>query len=174
VIADKIFTRGNRAKTKVKFDEVIKIIAKFIADKPDAEYDITIGTDSQNHKYTRMVEVIAVCRVGDGGIFFYKVEDIPRISVLKTKIYEETFRSIQNATGFYDALAYELIDYDIDLDEMHNKEQLGFAIHADIGKRGKTHEMITEICGYIDSMGFESRIKPDSYAASGIANMLSK
>ena len=78
MIADKIFTRGNRAKTKVKFDEVIKIIAKFIADKPDAEYDITIGTDSQNHKYTRMVEVIAVCRVGDGGIFFYKVEDIPR------------------------------------------------------------------------------------------------
>lgn len=174
MITDKIFTRGNRAKTKVKLSDVIKLIAKYIADEPNAEYDITIGTDSQNHKYTRMVEVIAVCRVGDGGIFFYRVEDIPRISELKVKIYEETFRSIQNATGFYDELAYELIDYDIDLDEMHNNGHLGFAIHADIGKRGKTNEIINEICGYIDSMGFESRIKPESYAASGIANMLSK
>ena len=172
MVNEKIFIRGNGQK--VSYEEMIKIIAKYINDSPNSVYDITIGTDSQTHKKCHMIEVIAVHRIGDGGIFFYYEEYIDRFPSLKEKIYEETFRSIQNATGFYDALAYELINYDIDLDEMHDEERLGFAIHADIGKRGKTHEMITEICGYIDSMGFESRIKPDSYAASGIANMLSK
>lgn len=48
---------------------------------------------------------------------------------------------------------------------------LVFSVHADIGK---TKELIKEICSWIEALGFEARIKPDSYAASGVANMLSK
>jgi predicted RNase H-related nuclease YkuK (DUF458 family) len=171
---EKLFTRGNRDRTKVTYDEMIDVIANYIAEDPDAEYDITIGTDSQNHKNTRIVEVIAVCRLGDGGKFFYFREDIPKIKVLKEKIIEETNRSIQNATGFIDKLQYRLIDFDIDLDKMFDENRLGFAVHADIGRRGKTKELIKEICAWIEASGFEARIKPDSYAASGVANMLSK
>lgn len=171
---EKIFTRGNVERTKVTFSEAIKVIADYIRVNPNAEYDITVGTDSQTHKYCRMVEVIAVCRVGDGGIFFYRREDIPKIKVLKEKIIEETNRSIENATGFIDKLQEELLEDNIDLDEMFLEERLAFAVHADIGKRGKTKELIKEICSWIEASGFEARIKPDSYAASGVANMLSK
>lgn len=171
---EKIFTRGNAERTKVTFNEAIKVIADYIRTNPNAEYDITVGTDSQTHKYCRMVEVICICRVGDGGIFFYRREDIPKIKVLKEKIIEETNRSIENATGFIDKLQEELLEDNIDLDEMFLEERLAFAVHADIGKRGKTKELIKEICSWIEASGFEARIKPDSYAASGVANMLSK
>lgn len=187
--AEKIFVRGNRDRTRVTYSEMIKIIANYIRTNPNAEYDITVGTDSQNHKMTRMVEVIAVCRVGDGGIFFFRREDIPKIKVLKEKIIEETNRSIENATGFIDALQEQLLEDScddnqmmlcggeneiIDLDVMFEEGRLSFAVHADIGKRGKTKELIKEICAWIEASGFEARIKPDSYAASGVANMLSK
>ena len=171
---EKIFTRGNADRTKVTYTEMIKVIADYIRANPNAEYDITVGTDSQNHKMTRMVEVVAVCRIGDGGIFFFRREDIPKIRVLKEKIVEETNRSIENATGFIDALQEELLEDNIDLDIMFDEDRLSFAVHADIGRRGKTKELIKEICAWIEASGFEARIKPDSYAASGVANMLSK
>ena len=171
---EKIFIRGNAERTKVTYSEMIRVIADYIRVTTNVEYDITVGTDSQTHKYCLMVEVIAVCRVGDGGIFFYRREDIPKIKVLKEKIIEETNRSIENATGFIDKLQEELLEDNIDLDEMFLEERLAFAVHADIGKRGKTKELIKEICAWIEASGFEARIKPDSYAASGVANMLSK
>lgn len=168
----KMFKRSNGQE--VSYREMIKVIADYIRINPSASYDITIGTDSQNHKMTRMVEVIAVCRIGDGGIFFFRREDIPKIKALKEKIIEETNRSIENAVGFIDALQMELLEDNIDLDNMFDENRLAFAVHADIGRRGKTKELIKEICGWIEASGFEARIKPDSYAASGIANMLSK
>ena len=172
MITEKIFTRGNGEK--VTYDEMIKIIAKFIADKPNEHYDVTVGTDSQNHKMTHMVEVIAVHRVGDGGIFFYVESWIKKIDILKEKIYEETRRSLENAMGFVDSLAYELINYDIDLDEMAKEKRFGFAVHADIGHAGGTQQLISEITGWIKSLKFDVVIKPDSYAASGVANKISK
>lgn len=172
--AEKIFIRGNAERTKVTYSEMIKVISDYIRANPNAEYDITVGTDSQNHKMTRMVEVIAICRIGDGGIFFFRREDIPKIKALKEKIIEETNRSIENATGFIDALQEELLEDNIDLDIMFDENRLAFAVHADIGRRGKTKELIKEICAWIEASGFEARIKPDSYAASGVANMLSK
>ena len=171
---EKIFTCGNMDRTKVTYSEMIKVISDYIRANPNAEYDITVGTDSQTHKYCRMVEVICTCRIGDGGIFFFRREDIPKIRVLKEKIVEETSRSIENATGFIDALQEELLEDNIDLDIMFDEDRLTFAVHADIGRRGKTKELIKEICAWIETSGFEARIKPDSYAASGVANMLSK
>lgn len=169
---EKIFTRGNGQK--VTYSEMITVIAKYIAAKPDATYEISVGTDSQNHKQTHMVEVITVHRVGDGGIFFYVESYIRRINVLKQKIYEETRRSLENAMGFVDALAYELIDYDIDLQEMFEQKRVTFGVHADIGHAGQTKELINEITKWIESLKIDVVIKPDSYAASGVANKLSK
>ena len=137
--------------------------------------ELTIGTDSQNHASgTKIVTVISMICKGHGGIFFYRKQDIPKIRVLKTKIQEETSRSIENATGFVDALAYALIDYDIDLEQMSNDGRFTFAVHADIGHAGKTNQLITEITSWIKTCGFEVAIKPDSYAASGIANRITK
>ena len=57
---EKIFRRGNGEKCTQS--EMIQLIADYIAEDTDKTYDITVGTDSQNHSATKMVEVIAVLR----------------------------------------------------------------------------------------------------------------
>lgn len=51
-----------------------------------------------------------------------------------------------------------------------------FSIHIDAGysEYGKTKELIPELIGWVTSMGFEAKVKPESYVASGIADKISK
>ena len=164
----KIFRRGNGET--VNYEQMVDVITDYIAKEPNSSYEITVGTDSQNHSKTKMVEVIAIHRVGDGGIFFYRTEYIRKIKVLKEKIVEETSRSLENATGLVDNIGVKLIDHDIDIDEL----DIHFQIHCDIGKYGKTSQLISEITSWVEAAGYEAVIKPDSYTASGIANKISK
>lgn len=165
---NKIFKRGNG--TSVSYEEMIEIVSQYIAQDVTKEYEITIGTDSQNHSHTKMVEVIAIHRVGDGGIFFYHCEYVRKIRSIKEKIIEETSRSLANASGFLDEVQLNLIDKDIDLDKIN----IHFQIHCDIGHKGRTSALIKEITSWVNSMGYECLIKPESYTASGIANKFSK
>ena len=105
---EKVFTRGNGKK--VNYSQMIKIIAEYIKKDLNAEYDITIGTDSQTHSLSKIVEVICVHKVGDGGIFFYHSEYRERFRALKEKIVEETARSLENANGFLDNIDLLLLD----------------------------------------------------------------
>jgi predicted RNase H-related nuclease YkuK (DUF458 family) len=43
-------------------------------------------------------------------------------------------------------------------------------IHADIGENGATKDMIREVTGLIRGNGFEPKIKPESFAASTVAD----
>ena len=165
---EKIFTRGNGQK--VNYNQMIKIIADYIKKDLKAEYDITIGTDSQSHSLSKVVEVIAVHKVSDGGIFFYHSEYRERFRALKEKIVEETSRSLENANGFLDNIELLLLDEDVDIEKLN----LNFHIHCDIGHNGKTRELIKEITNWVESLGYDCLIKPESYTASGIANKFSK
>ena len=166
---EKIFRRGNG--DRCTYSEMIQFIADYIAKNKEANYEITVGTDSQNHSSTKIVEVIAVHRIGDGGIFFYRTEYLEKITSLKRKIYEETSRSIVNATGLIDNVGDCLIDkHNVHIDDLN----VNFSIHCDIGHYGKTNQLITEITAWVHSAGFDVAIKPDSYTASGIANKFSK
>ena len=150
--------------------EIIQRIAEYILKEPKAQYEITVGTDSQNHKSTKMVEVIAIHRTGQGGLFFYSAEYIRKISNLKQKINEETLRSLNAADGILDGLEEILFDHELFLDDI----DLSFQIHCDIGKAGKTNVLIQEITSWVQSYGYLCCIKPYSYAASGIANKFTK
>ena len=46
-------------------------------------------------------------------------------------------------------------------------------IHADIGVSGPTKDMIKEVVGLIKSNGFQAKIKPESFAASIVADRFS-
>ena len=151
-------------------DQIINKIAKYIADQPNATYEFTVGTDSQNHRQTKMVEVIAVHREGNGGIYFYNVEYMRKISNLKQKISTETSRSLEIANGLVDKLELALYEYDIDINDL----DLTFQIHCDIGQDGKTSMLINEITKWVTACGYTCLIKPYSYTASGIANKYSK
>ena len=79
-----LFLRPNGER--VSLDEIAKLIAGYLSQNVHNQYKITVGTDSQNFDKTKIVEVIAVHRVGQGGIFFYRINYTARIDNLRQKI----------------------------------------------------------------------------------------
>ena len=51
-----------------------------------------------------------------------------------------------------------------------NVKNFDFEIHVDIGEKGETRSMIQELVGMIRANNFEAKTKPDSYAASKVAD----
>ena len=84
---------------------------------------------------------------------------------LRTKLYTETQLSL-DAT---DILISTFLDNDEEL-----FEKIHLSIHLDIGKNGPTKDLIRELEGWVTAMGYDCEIKPESYAASSIANIYSK
>ena len=144
-----------------------KNMKKKFADSP---FHIVIGTDSQNFSSdTKVVSVIAVTCEGHGGIFFYQIENIPKITDVRKKIYYETNLSLQVADNLL-----ELIENDPMYEELYT--ECTYSIHIDAGysHEGKTWSLIPELIGWVKSMGYDAIAKPDSYCASSIADKISK
>lgn len=153
---------------KVDMHKMIEIMYLFYkAHKDFGGFNVIIGTDSQNFSDTKMVSAIVMQCEGHGGIYFYKVERIPRIQDVRQKLNFETQASLQYADELLKIMA-----------ETNEElfESITFSIHIDAGKsdKGKTKELIPSLVGWIHSCGYECAVKPDSFAASTIANRISK
>jgi len=146
---------------EVEFNHMIKLIKNYVNEKPQYEYKISVGTDSQNFDLTKVVIVVAVNRIGNGGIFFYDIKKVKKITNMRQKIFYETNLSLNLAAKTSEKFQQENFNYNID-------------IHVDIGNNGPTSKVIPEITSWITSLGFECKTKPYSYAASCIANRYSK
>jgi uncharacterized protein len=146
---------------RMNLDKTIETIKEYINSDDSTTYDISIGTDSQNKNLTKVVVVVAVHRVGKGGIFFYDIRNTDKIKSIRQKIYYETALSLELAAK-------------ITMNFSNNGLVGEIEIHVDIGKKGKTSELITEITGWITSSGFKCKVKPEAYAASCIADKISK
>lgn len=142
---------------EVDFNRMIELIRSYVNQKPQKEYQISIGTDSQNFDLTKVVIVVAVNRIGNGGIFFYDIKRVKKITNIRQKIFYETNLSLNIATK---------------LAEKFETEHL--SIHVDAGDNGPSSVIIPEITAWINSCGFDCKTKPYSYAASSIANRYSK
>lgn len=145
-------------KGKLMFEEVILEIADFIERYPKDKYKIIIGTDSNSFNIPEFVSVIIVYRFGKGGIYFWKKEKRDKIYTMRDRIYTETFLSIELAQKC-------LKEFGVDFFSKFDIE-----IHIDVGEKGKTREMIREVVGMVRGTGFYPQIKPNSYAASTIAD----
>lgn len=148
---------------EVSVEKMVGLINEYIHRDNGYEYKISIGTDSQNKALTKVVIVVAIHRVGRGGIFFYDIKHVPRITNVRQKIYYETALSLELASLLSQSFAEQNIQQDIE-------------IHADIGtnRQGKTYELINEIMGWIKGAGYRCQIKPYSSTASCIADRISK
>ena len=155
---------------QVEINDIANRIIKYLLEDLNSEYEITVGTDSQTSKETKMVEVIAVHRKGLGGIYFYNIDYIPRVHSLKEKINEETSRSLTVANMLLTVMEFPLLEQGYLIEDLN----VSFQIHCDIGKYGKTSALIKEIVSWVTSQGYICMIKPDSYVASGIADKYSK
>jgi predicted RNase H-related nuclease YkuK (DUF458 family) len=117
-----------------------------------------IGTDSQ--VYGEKVEyatVVVILREGHGGFMFISNTAEKQAIGIKERMLNEVSLSID--------IAYQLCDlfelYDVDLE-----------VHADINTNPqfKSNKALNEAMGYILSMGFVFKAKPDAFASSSCAN----
>ena len=139
--------------------------------------NISIGTDSQNFSFTKEVNVIAITCEHHGGIFFYKITSRDRINDVRQKLHTETQDSLEIADYLVNALTS---------DEKYEELFLNthWEIHIDAGysEKGKTHELIAELVGWVKAQGFDAVVKPKEddpsapypSASSCIADRLSK
>ncbi len=135
-------------------------ILSFLAREPERKYQIVVGTDSQPHNGTGVdfVTAIVIHRVGRGGIYFWKRVVNKKHYVLRQRMYEEAALSMETADTVLTLLHKDgITKYDVE-------------IHVDIGAFGETREMIAEIVGMIRGSGYNVKTKPDSYAASKVAD----
>ena len=144
----------------IKKQEVFYFLKKAIQ-KNDGRYKIIVGSDSQNTYKTKMVVVVCLVKEGHGGIFFYHIDLLPKVRDLNIKIYTETEKSLEIARELNEYLYREGVRAEVE-------------IHVDIGREGKTKNLINGILGWIRAEGFEVRIKDESYVASSIADRISK
>ena len=152
----------------VNLDKMLELMKKFYDSHKDyGRFNVVVGTDSQNFSDTKMVSAIVMQCEGHGGIYFYRVERIPKIQDVRQKLNRETQVSLQYADELLRVMAEqqeELFD------------NITFSIHIDAGHNpnGKTKELIPSLVGWIHSCGYECAVKPNSFAASSIANKISK
>lgn len=137
-------------------DEVRETIEKEAA--AGNKLKVCIGSDSQ--VYGKTIEfgtVIVFLREGRGGFMLIANELSTQRMSLKERLLYEVSRSIEIAY----ALCNLLDEYGVDLE-----------VHADINTNPnfQSNTALQEAMGYILSMGFVFRAKPDSFASSSCAN----
>lgn len=151
----------------VKFSpvQVVNEILGFMQSDPEKEYKITLGTDSLKTAGTAadFVTAIVVHRVGRGGRYFWRRVEMDKFYTLRDRITREVLISLDIAKDF--------------LHRLESAKKSGaktpkydFEIHIDVGENGATKVMIQELVGMIRANNFEAKTKPESYAASNVAD----
>ena len=146
-------------------DEIFNTILDFIKIDPDNKYRLIVGTDSQpGLEEIVFVTAIVIYRVGRGGRFFYHKEKVETNVNMKKRIFYEVSRSLKVASKLTEVLG----------EENKYTDNLDIEIHVDVGEKGPSSEIIKEVVGMVVGSGYEALIKPDSYAASTVADKYTK
>ena len=158
-----LFTSPTQGKLTAA--QMIDAITEFLYQDPAAFYRLVIGSDSQEHrlngiKLCNFVTAVVVHKVGRGGRYFWKNGHREKIHSIRQKIYTETLLSLETAGKLVPQLRQRL-------NGSHNWD---LEIHIDVGSVGQTRDMIKEVVGMVIGSGYTAKTKPDSYAASTVAD----
>jgi len=121
---------------------------------------VCIGTDSQvKGAYTDFATVIVLLREQHGGFMYIHQEKSLQKMTIKERMLIEVQKSIETAYAVCDLLDL----YDVDLE-----------VHADINTNPmfKSNKALNEAMGYILSMGFIFKAKPEAFASSTCADKM--
>lgn len=160
----------NPTRGKLSFDEMIEEVLNYLQEKPEKFYDIVVGCDSSSSDSPEFPLAVVVLRSGEGGRFFLKkiTYQNKKFYHWKTRILEEVLLSCELALNLREELEKRI-------GALETKPSYQFRyIHADVGESGQTKEMIREVVGIIRGNGFEPKLKPESFAASSVADRYSK
>ena len=127
---------------------------------------IVVGCDSQvvDNKISFVTTVIIIF-VGHGGVFFYNkdcVQFSSKYLMLQNRLFEQTYRAVEIAKQVDQLLQ----------NTPYNVQQ----IHCDLNsnKKYKSNKAVAMCVGYITGNNYKAIIKPDAYAASSIADSLTR
>ncbi|TDQ07352.1 ribonuclease H-like YkuK family protein [Pedobacter metabolipauper] len=121
---------------------------------------VCIGTDSQvKGALTDFATVIVLLRAHHGGFMYIHQDKTPQKMSIKERMLVEVQKSIETAYSICDLLDL----YDVDLE-----------VHADINTNPmfKSNKALNEAMGYILSMGFIFKAKPEAFASSTCADKM--
>ena len=145
---------------KLNINQVVREIVRFITEDENRHYKIVVGSDSEGHngETADFVTAIVVHRVGNGGRYFWRRVELPKFYTLRDRIIKEVLLSIEVAKDTL--IAFKTFEV----------PQFDFEIHVDIGENGQSKSMMQEVIGMVRAYNFEARTKPESYAASKVAD----
>lgn len=150
-------------KGSCSLEDVLTQIRDYVQEVPSAEYKVMIGTDSQTRtRETTFVTAIIIQRIGNGALFFYRKKRHKAMKDLRYRIYRETEYSLEVVELLKQQGFFRFI------------QDLPMEIHLDVGQQGETRKLIQEVVGWVTAIGYEAKIKPDSYAASAVADRFTK
>lgn len=127
----------------------------------DGDREIHVGADSQQTgKFTEYVVVIVLLQKGKGGRAFYARERVPRIKSLRERLMKEVWMSVN--------VGLEL--------NAHIPETIGLTIHVDANPnlKFKSSQYVKELASMVVGQGFKTLLKPESWAASHLADHVVK
>ncbi len=159
----------NPTKGNLKIEEVIEEISNYISEKPEKLYDIIVGCDSSSGEEPHFPLALVVLRKGEGGRFFLK-----KIRYHNRKFYNWKERILEEVLLSCETALFLKENFENKIKNLANLSNYEFRyIHADVGENGATKDMIREVTGLIRGNGFEPKIKPESFAASNVADRYS-
>lgn len=150
----------NPTKGKLTLALVAQDLLDYIAEEPQEDYKIIIGSDSQNKESrlkTTFVTALIVHRVGKGARYYFHRRTRPMVKNMRQRMFTEASLSLM--------LCGELRELLHDQKLVQNLE-----VHLDVGQNGATEPLIKELVGWVEGSGYEARIKPDSFVASKVAD----
>lgn len=126
--------------------------------KENSETELFVGCDSQNFKdETSYASVIVLYKPGKGGHVLYMKERCPKIKDRYTRLWSEVEKSVDIANSLCEA-GIKKPEY-IDLDLNPNP-------------RFKSNMVLKAAIGYVESFGYNPRVKPEAVSASYMADYL--
>ena len=139
--------------------ELSEYVLSILEQNKDLDVKIYLGCDSQNKAIKTVYAVTIVFHIADTGCHvIYKKEEIPIVRDMWTRLWKETELSCEVALYLRNhGIEVSTIDLDYNTDPAK-----------------KSNKLVSAAVGYVESLGFKARCKPDllpgAYAADNIVN----
>lgn len=133
-------------------------LKEYIKNTPQTS-TIYVGVDSQNHKgYTSFgLAIIVHIESSKGGHMFVETSKTARIRSMRERLMKEVEIVVDASMKLLDLVGTR-----------------GFEIHLDLNSspEHKSNVIVKEAIGWVESMGFPYKIKPEAFAATHCADAL--
>lgn len=139
--------------------ELAEYVHEFLEKNKGYDVKIYLGCDSQNKSTNTTYATTVVFHVENTGCHvIYKKEEVPVIRTMWDRLWKETEKSVDTALYLREnGIEVSTIDLDYNIDPIH-----------------KSSKLVASAVGYVESLGFKARVKPDLlpavYAADDIVN----